>query len=205
MNRSNLSFSSSRLFFTRKGTTFIQILFFLTLLASPVNPAFSQDSGFKIISASLENIEGKWRLKTEMDYRFSPATIEALNNGVPLTIIVELRIMQPRRWLWPKTILRKKHQFTLRYHALAKLYQITDAVNNRRDNFASFQAIKDYLNQPPLMTLDLPLITADNPRYTGKIRSFLKIEALPLPLRPVAYLTPQWHLTSEWYRWSNND
>jgi len=37
--------------------------------------------------------------------------------------------------------------------------------------------------------------------YFGMVKTALEIEALPLPLRPVAYLTPQWHLSSGWFEW----
>ncbi|MCI0653725.1 MAG: DUF4390 domain-containing protein [Methylococcaceae bacterium] len=30
----------------------------------------------------------------------------------------------------------------------------------------------------------------------------LDIESLPLPLRSIAYLIPQWHISSGWHTWS---
>ena len=37
--------------------------------------------------------------------------------------------------------------------------------------------------------------------YLVRVDVKLDIEALPLPLRPVAYLKPSWDLTSGWSRW----
>ena len=37
--------------------------------------------------------------------------------------------------------------------------------------------------------------------YLLKVKVSLDIEALPLPLRPVAYLKPSWDLSSGWSRW----
>ena len=38
--------------------------------------------------------------------------------------------------------------------------------------------------------------------YTlGLNEVYVDIEALPAPLRPVAYLSSPWRLTSEWYEW----
>ncbi|NCF09332.1 MAG: DUF4390 domain-containing protein, partial [Gammaproteobacteria bacterium] len=38
-------------------------------------------------------------------------------------------------------------------------------------------------------------------RYGARLRASLDVEALPLPLRPVAYLSSAWDLTSEWHDW----
>ena len=38
--------------------------------------------------------------------------------------------------------------------------------------------------------------------YYGRLRASLDIEALPPPLRPVAYLSTDWRLGSTWYAWS---
>ncbi len=37
--------------------------------------------------------------------------------------------------------------------------------------------------------------------YLLSLRAALDIEALPLPLRPRAYLSQDWNLSSEWSRW----
>ncbi|MEJ2528926.1 MAG: DUF4390 domain-containing protein, partial [Gammaproteobacteria bacterium] len=34
--------------------------------------------------------------------------------------------------------------------------------------------------------------------YRVGLRASLDIDALPLPLRPMAYLSPSWNLSSEW-------
>ena len=41
----------------------------------------------------------------------------------------------------------------------------------------------------------------DGRRYTVRLRGRLDIEALPLPMRPVAYLKPDWSITSDVWAW----
>ncbi|MBS1173864.1 MAG: hypothetical protein H6R12_2694 [Proteobacteria bacterium] len=52
---------------------------------------------------------------------------------------------------------------------------------------------------------DLTLVRADaldaDQTYRVEMRVALDIESLPLPLRPRAYLSPDWNLSSEWSRW----
>jgi hypothetical protein len=38
-------------------------------------------------------------------------------------------------------------------------------------------------------------------RYAVGIKVTLDRDALPLPLRPVAYTNPQWYLSSDWTLW----
>ena len=44
-------------------------------------------------------------------------------------------------------------------------------------------------------------LLATSERYEGALRAWLDIEALPAPLRLLAYLSDDWPLTSEWYTW----
>jgi len=43
-----------------------------------------------------------------------------------------------------------------------------------------------------------------DPNYTyyAEMKINFDREALPLPLRPIAYLNSQWYLSSTWYTWS---
>jgi len=51
----------------------------------------------------------------------------------------------------------------------------------------------------------IPVLEADKlapgEDYRVRMRSRLDIEALPAPLRPLAYVHPGWRLGSGWHRW----
>ncbi|MDZ7810427.1 MAG: DUF4390 domain-containing protein [Arhodomonas sp.] len=55
-----------------------------------------------------------------------------------------------------------------------------------------------------LPVIDAGLLGAGT-RYTVAARAGLNTEALPRPLRSMAYLSPQWQLESEWKRWRLRD
>ena len=52
---------------------------------------------------------------------------------------------------------------------------------------------------------DLPLVARDKltpgEAYQLRLRADLEIEALPLPLQPLAYLGRGWRLTTGWTQW----
>jgi len=174
-------------------------LFVLTLITTI--PSYASDSDFVIQSASLQKENNGWHLNAAIDYQLPEAAIEALNNGVPLTISIQFKLKKIRPWLWSKTIFRKSLNLQLRYLSLAKLYQVTDISQEQQYNFASFQAAIDHIGSPTFSTLRIPASVKDEDQYIGAIKSQLEIEALPLPLRPIAYITPQWHLSSGWFEW----
>lgn len=166
---------------------------------------FAAEPEFFIRSASLEKNNDGWQLSAQIDYRFSEPTIEALNNGVPLYISTRLKVDQPKRWFWSKTVLEKEIRTRLRYLALSKLYQVTDLEDGKHHNFASFQAAIDHLGSPK-KTLSQQEADSIKPDSTkAKLKTKLEIESLPLPLRPVAYLKPAWHLNSGWHTWKLAD
>src|SRR5437868_4182547 len=68
---------------------------------------------------------------------------------------------------------------------------------------SSGEALK-FLGGLSELRLPLPETTtlAADDDYNVQLRVHLDIEALPAPLRPVAYTTLSWHLNSGWTSWN---
>jgi hypothetical protein len=159
-------------------------------------------AGFEVISAATQLENGVYRLDARLEYHFSRAALDALQNGVPLTVKVEMEVRRRRPWLWDETIYTLVQRWRLEYHALSRQYLVTNLNSGERRGFPSriiaLQAmgrIKDF----PL--LDQTLLASDE-RYEGALRARLDLDALPAPLRLFAYLSEDWRLASEWYTWS---
>ena len=165
----------------------------------------ADEGGFSVQSATLNEQEGHWRLQSKLDYTLSTAATGALKNGISLTITTQFQLRKTRPWLWRKTVFSQTFTFQLRYHGLAKLYQVTNITHDKQHNFATFQAAIDHLENLKISLLKLPNSFMRSPHYWGRLQTTLEIEPLPLPLRPTAYLTPQWHLKSEWFEWPLNN
>ena len=166
--------------------------------------AETADHGFAIIRAELkpDAPEGGLSLDADIDYRFSEPAIDALRNGVSLTLILRLKIKQERDWWWDTTLADEDHAFRVRYHALSKLYQIIDGNDEAPRNFASLNALLEAMGAVRSLPVAQGLILAQGEHYRASLTVGLDIEALPLPLRPVAYATSAWYLTSPVYKWT---
>jgi Domain of unknown function (DUF4390) len=160
------------------------------------------DYGFSVRDAEVVSSELGLVLNADVEYRFSPRAAEALKHGVPLTLVVKVRLNQYRRFVWNKTVFSNDLVYRLSYHALRKRYRIFDENRGVHRYFANLEPALEAMGQ----IRDLPVLNpADfepNSKYSAEIKVFLDIEALPLPLRSIAFLIPQWYISSGWYTWS---
>jgi len=177
--------------------TFFVGLFMLLVTTSSYADELAKIS---IQTAQLSQQQGTYLLNARVNYQLSDEAIEALHNGVTLTFNVELSIIEPRPWLWDKYHSRISLPYQIKYHTLAEIYQTTNQHSSAQHNFASLEAALNamgQLNDVPISTLAKKTSLHKN----GVLRAYLNIEALPLPMRPLAYLTPGWHLQSDRYLW----
>ncbi len=156
---------------------------------------------FAVVSATSRLEGGVYLLDARIDYDLTPATLEALRNGLPLIVGLEMEVWRQRDWMWDADVATVQQRFRFTYHALARQYVIINQNNGEVRSFPTRTTATDFLGQ----INDFPLLDASllDPRenYYGRLRATLDIEALPAPLRPLAYLSGDWQLTSEWYTW----
>jgi hypothetical protein len=158
-------------------------------------------AGFEVIGATTRLEGGVYRLNAQIEYRFSNAALEALQNGVPLTVYIEMEVRRRRSWLWDETVYALAQRFQLEYHALSRQYLVNNLNSGERRGFPTQAAALRFMGQiHDFPLLDRSLLTG-NERYEGALRVQFDIEALPAPLRLFAYLSEDWRLASEWYLW----
>ncbi len=177
------------------------ILGFL-FLVNGLSPAIGADFGFRVLQARLTQQSDALALSANIDYRFSPAAVDALRHGVPLTVAVTARILQPRHWFWDEVLWCKRLDFRLQYYPLAQSYQVVDEGNRVQRSFVTLKAALEalgVLQEVPLKAPRRKLTPKDEVYVSLGVK--LDIEKLPWALRPLAYLSPQWRLASSEYQW----
>ncbi len=165
-----------------------------------VSPSVSAE-GFQVRSADSKLVERVYMLDARIDYRFSEPTLEALQNGVPLIVLVDIEVEQVRKWWFNKTIAELQQGYLLLYHALTEKYIINNlnsGVQKNYDSLGSALAALGRIDDLPL--LDANLVKMDE-QYQVNLQTYLDLEALPAPMRPIAYISSQWRLESDWYQW----
>lgn len=172
----------------------------LILLVTLCTPA-AVHAGFEVMEANTRRDQGNYLLDARIKYEFSDQALEALDNGVPLTLLVHIRVRPDKAWVWKESLVDQLLRYRIRYKPLSESYLITQLPGSSGRSYVSRDAAIDALGQ----IRNLHLLNQDRlepgASYQVQIRVSLDIEQLPLPLRPMAYLHPAWKQTSDWSRW----
>ncbi len=145
-------------------------------------------------------------LSGDIHFNFSRAALEALDNGLPITLVTEVELAVPNEWFWNHIIWRKSFVHEVQYHALSQQYLVKDiqtgfpkAYLTRSSALAALGKIEN------LKILELKKLDRDK-SHIIRVRSGLDSEALPVPLRPLTYLSDSWRLRGDWkkiYWWDS--
>lgn len=170
----------------------------IVLVLTAVSPQ-STAAGIKIHNVNSIQVRGMVAMTARIGFDLSAEALEALENGVALNIVVEIEALEQRRWLWDRTVAEHRENFSIERQALSKNYLVTHQY--RRRSFLSLQEALRFIG-----TLrDYPLVETSalegDERYRGRIRAWLDIESLPAPMRPTAYMSSNWRLSSDWVEW----
>ena len=168
------------------------------LLVLTLLPGLALASDFKIKSQTCRSTADAFVLDANIDFAFSGKALDALQNGVPLTLDIHLQVRRDGAWVWEKDLTDSRLRYQIRFHPLASVYQVVDMQNNSTQSFVTrdvaIAALGDIQGMPVIKHSQLE----KGKIYRVGLRAALDIDALPLPLRPMAYLSPSWNLSSEW-------
>jgi hypothetical protein len=171
------------------------------LLSFAIGVALAATPGFVVRSAAVSLDESVYHVDADIALEFSDESKEALANGVPLTILIEMQVVRSRAWMWDETVADLRADYELEYHALSSQYVVRNLNLGTSQSFATLQSARAALGTVSGFPLVDAHLLSQEGSYVLRIRARLNIEALPAPLRPLAYLSSLWRLDSEWYEW----
>lgn len=167
----------------------------LALLALPAAQA-----DFTVTEMKPRFDAGALVLSGTMQLELSRKVEEAVSKGIELPLIVEVQLFRKRALWWDERLASWTLRRSLRFHALSGQHIV-----GLGENYESYMQPADALRQLGTfneLRLPLPEIAlAPDAGYALRVRARIDIEALPAPLRPVAYTTLSWHLNSGWTAW----
>jgi hypothetical protein len=156
---------------------------------------------FQVTRFSTQLLDGVFLMDADIDFQFSDKALEALENGVPLTLQIHVQLRREGAWIWEKDKLDLRLRYRIRYQALPSVYQVVDLQSNTKQSFVTRESALKALGKIQALPLVKQQQLRPESSYLLSLHSELDIEALPLPLRPLAYLTPAWNLSSKWGTW----
>jgi hypothetical protein len=183
----------------RRSLTLCPATLFLALLLVPMVQVAAK--GFDVEAVETRIEDGTFLMDATIRYDFSERALEALDNGVPLTVAVHIQVRPVDDWIWQESLVDQRLRYRIRYKPLSERYLVSQLPGERGRTYVTRDAALAALGE----IRNLPLLSLDRLKpdtaYEVQIRVSLDIEELPLPLRPMAYLYPSWKQSSKWTKW----
>ncbi|MFT4563403.1 MAG: hypothetical protein ACI9BW_003157 [Gammaproteobacteria bacterium] len=155
-----------------------------------------------VISAESDLVNDMVVVSAELDFTFSEDAMEAMRSGIALFIDVDFRIKRQRRFIWDPKVVYLSRRYRIERHALTDRYVITDLLtDDRRIHNSLDAAITDLGNIRGVPIADQANFDPASDYRIG-IRARLDLESLPAPIRPIAYISPGWRMSSGWFQWT---
>ncbi|MGA9852948.1 MAG: DUF4390 domain-containing protein [Gammaproteobacteria bacterium] len=170
-------------------------------LFMPAARADNDQGGFVIRTAYTELLNGIYYLNADVDLSMSEDALNALENGVPLTVEWQIEVIKHRSFIWNKKIATLTERYQISYHPLTRRFIVRNLNSGEQQSFASYRDAVTNLGQVnDLPVIDAKLLEPDT-RYMIRMRAVLDITDFPGPLKLIASLFKGWDLSSDWYAW----
>jgi hypothetical protein len=172
------------------------------LFAALALRASAADEGrFEIRNAYVEMLGEAWQLDVRLDLGLSEAARQAFEEGVPLTLLLEVEATTARRFLPDETVVSLTKEWQLAYDAIADRYVVTDPVTGEHESHATrAEALEALAHISRLQFADTKQLPTDG-RFEMRVRASVEIGDLPTAIK-VLLFWKSWSRSTDWYVWS---
>lgn len=160
----------------------------------------SAQADFGVTMVQSEILEDSVRFTALVDASLNRRVEEALNKGIPIEVLVDVALDRHRRFLWDEEIKTWELRRRIQFHALSEQY-VVQGFGGGSEGFYTLDGALTYLGAFKDITLVVSQELEPDAEYRIRLRARLDIESLPAPLRPVAYASTSWRLSSGWKEW----
>jgi hypothetical protein len=141
-------------------------------------------------------------LTARLEWEPSEAVLDALDHGIALDFVFDLRAYAPGRFGWNATLGRAQRHVELRYFPLSRRYQLTDLDRGETRSYAARALLIAALED---LRLGLPDNWAGSGARSYALSVDLDRDRLPGALRLPVLLRTDWRLFSGDYSWQAAD
>lgn len=162
-----------------------------------------EDGGrFDVRSAFLESDEHVYQLHATLDLALSRSAQQAIREGVPVVLELDIRVDRRRRFLPDEEVALLVQRWQIHYHALSERYLVNNLNSGQQGSFSNLASALAALSEVrDLPVIDEALIERGQ-RYEASLRAVATIEGgLPNALRAMMFWI-DWKRSTDWYTWT---
>ncbi len=183
---------------TGRGIIHIYVLILIFLFS---RSSIAGTNSIKIESADGVIIENMYSVNAKISYQLGKENRNALEHGIPLEFDIEFRIQKRRPWIWDQTLISRTITYRLEHQPLSGDYLVTRLNDGDLEQFQNLEDVLEYIGKIKNFPLIDTAILETGGIFYAQVKTHLNIEALPAPLRPLAYISSEWRLSSPWQIW----
>lgn len=156
---------------------------------------------FGIRTAYVQLVENVYLLSARLQLPLNDHLRDALRDGVPLKLEVELEVNGSRRFWLDEGVASLRQIYQLQYDAVSDRYLVRNLNSGEQSSFPTLDDALEQMTQiSGLPVLDRALIEPGR-RYEFNLRVTRDLGDIPQTLRVLMFWTDDWHRVSEWYTW----
>jgi hypothetical protein len=164
---------------------------------------------FEIRNAAIEHDEQGYRLSAQIELPVDDSVRDALRQGLPLRLELEIEVSRPRRF-WPDaTLATASEHYELTYHAVADRYRVekgtdkaaTPVGNGDSTTFSDLDSALQALGKIEQLPIANEAAVDDPRRYNVNVRATVSVGDLPATLKLLMFWREDWKRSTEWYTW----
>jgi hypothetical protein len=180
----------------------LALLLCTAAVAWPDGLALEDGGRFEVRSAFLEPAEHVYQLNATIELALSRNTQQAIRDGVPVAIELDITVARKRRYLPDQEVASLTQRWSIQYHALSERYLVNNLNSGQQLSFASLASALEALSQVRgLPVIDESLIEHGQ-AYEASLKAVAAIEGgLPNALKAMMFWI-DWKHSTEWYTWA---
>lgn len=181
--------------------TLVAVLLAFTVITALAQSRSDRQGYFHVRSADTRLVDGVQVLDARLQLVLSDEALDALNNGVPLTIELALEVIRVRRFMPDAEEASLDLRYALEYRPLSQRYIVRNLNSSTQDSFATLYSALNSLGRiDDLPVVDDAILDPDSD-YRMRLQAVLSTRQYPAPLRMIFFWRDQWQLKSEWFEW----
>lgn len=174
------------------------LLLLVALLAFMPVPARAGDASISYAEIVLS--EEGYVLNADFNFDLNPKLLNALTHGVALHFVTELRVERPRWYWFDKSVVLRRLEYRLTYHAMTRSYRLN--IGSLHRNFDTLADAVHTIGHIRNLYVASPGMFSKKDRYEISLRLFHNTTLLPKPFQLSALANGEWELDTGWTKWS---
>jgi hypothetical protein len=163
--------------------------------------ALAAGERFEIRNAYAEPRDGVWQLSAILELSLSRAASEALGEGIPLTLVLDIMVTRERRLLPDETVAELQQRWRLEYDALSERYVVVNLNSRAQVTYATLdEALAGLSRIEALPLIDEDLLAAGK-RHDISLQASVEIGGISTAVKLLVFWR-EWSRSTDWYTWS---